>query len=43
VRSSVSTLVLVLAAGPVVYLIARGVRRSSSIDIDLAMRELPPE
>ena len=40
---SVSTLVLVLAAGPVVYLIARGVRRSSSIDIDLAMRELPPE
>jgi amino acid transporter len=40
---SVSTLVLVLAAGPVVYLIARGVRRSASIDIDLAMRELPPE
>ena len=40
---SVSTLVLVLAAGPVVYLIARGVRRGASIDIDLAMRELPPE
>jgi amino acid transporter len=40
---SVSTLVLVLAAGPVVYLIARGVRRSASIDIDLAMHELPPE
>jgi amino acid transporter len=40
---SVATLVLVLAAGPVVYLIARGVRRSASIDLDLAMRELPPE
>jgi len=32
-----------LLAGPVVYLIARVVRRSSSIDLDLAMRELPPE
>jgi len=35
--------VFTIAAGPVVYLIARGVRRSASIDIDLAMRELPPE
>ena len=40
---SLTTLALVLLAGPVVYLIARGVRRSSSIDLDLAMRELPPE
>jgi amino acid transporter len=40
---SLATLFLVLLAGPVVYLIARGVRRSSSIDLDLAMRELPPE
>ena len=41
--SSVTTLVLVLLAGPVIYLIARAVRRGSSIDLDLAMRELPPE
>ena len=41
--TSLSSLFLVLAAGPVVYLIARTVRRSSSIDLDLAMRELPPE
>jgi amino acid transporter len=40
---SLTTLALVLLAGPVVYLIARGVRRGSSIDLDLAMRELPPE
>jgi len=40
---SLTTLALVLLAGPVVYLIARVVRRSSSIDLDLAMRELPPE
>jgi basic amino acid/polyamine antiporter, APA family len=40
---SVTTLVLVLLAGPVIYLIARTVRRGSSIDLDLAMRELPPE
>jgi hypothetical protein len=33
----------VLLAGPVVYAIARVVRRSASIDLDLAMRELPPE
>jgi multisubunit Na+/H+ antiporter MnhG subunit len=41
--TSLSSLFVVLAAGPVVYLIARTVRRSSSIDLDLAMRELPPE
>ena len=40
---SLATLFLVLLAGPVIYAIARTVRRSSSIDIDLAMRELPPE
>jgi amino acid transporter len=42
--SSVGALVIVLLAGPVVYLIARQVRLSrSSIDLRLAMRELPPE
>ncbi|MDQ6879656.1 MAG: APC family permease [Candidatus Dormibacteraeota bacterium] len=42
--SSVVTLVLVLGAGPVIYLIARQVRlQQSSIDLRLAMRELPPE
>jgi amino acid transporter len=40
---SVTTLALVLLAGPVIYAIARIVRRGSSIDLDLAMRELPPE
>jgi amino acid transporter len=42
--SSVVTLVLVLGAGPVIYLIARRLRlQQSSIDLRLAMRELPPE
>src|SRR5436309_2851844 len=42
--SSVVTLVLVLGAGPVIYLIARQIRlQTSSIDFRLAMRELPPE
>jgi len=42
--SSVATLVLVLGAGPVIYLIARQLRlQRSSIDLRLAMRELPPE
>jgi amino acid transporter len=42
--SSVVTLVLVLGTGPVIYLIARQMRLSqSSIDLRLAMRELPPE
>ena len=40
---SITTLALVLLAGPVIYLIARAVRSGSSIDLDLAMRELPPE
>ncbi|MGN6378243.1 MAG: APC family permease [Gaiellales bacterium] len=40
---SLTTLALVLLAGPVIYAIARVVRRGSSIDLDLAMRELPPE
>jgi basic amino acid/polyamine antiporter, APA family len=40
---SVTTLALVLLAGPVIYVIARTVRRNASIDLDLAMRELPPE
>jgi amino acid transporter len=42
--SSVVTLMLVLGAGPVIYLIARQLRlQQSSIDLRLAMRELPPE
>jgi basic amino acid/polyamine antiporter, APA family len=42
--SSVATLVIVLGSGPVIYLIARQMRLSrSSIDLRLAMRELPPE
>jgi amino acid transporter len=42
--SSVVTLVLVLGAGPVIYLVARRLRlQQSSIDLRLAMRELPPE
>ncbi len=41
---SVTTLVIVLAAGPVIYLIARGMRkRSDALDLSMAMRELPPE
>ncbi|TMB77659.1 MAG: APC family permease [Chloroflexi bacterium] len=42
--TSVGALVIVLLAGPVIYLIARQMRLSrSSIDLRLAMRELPPE
>jgi hypothetical protein len=42
--TSVAALVIVLGAGPVIYLIARQMRLSrSSIDLRLAMRELPPE
>ncbi len=42
--SSVGALVIVLLAGPVIYLIARQMRLSrSSIDLRLAMGELPPE
>jgi amino acid transporter len=41
---SIVTLLIVLGAGPVIYTIARGVRRSrNSLDLTMAMRELPPE
>jgi basic amino acid/polyamine antiporter, APA family len=41
---SVTALVVVLAAGPVIYGIARGMRRrQNSLDLSMAMRELPPE
>jgi APA family basic amino acid/polyamine antiporter len=41
---SVTTLVVVLAAGPVLYLIASSIRRRrSQIDLSMSMRELPPE
>jgi amino acid transporter len=41
---SVTTLVVVLLAGPVIYLIARAIRRRrNSLDLSQAMRELPPE
>jgi len=38
------TLVIVLRAGPVIYAIARSVRRQrDALDLSMAMRELPPE
>jgi amino acid transporter len=41
---SIVTLLIVLGAGPVIYTVARGVRRSrNSLDLTMAMRELPPE
>jgi hypothetical protein len=41
---SILTLVIVLGAGPVIYTIARIVRRQrNSLDLTMAMRELPPE
>ena len=41
---SILTLVIVLGAGPVIYVIARSVRRQrNSLDLNMAMRELPPE
>ncbi len=41
---SVGSLVVIFFSGPVIYLIARQVRlQRSSIDMRLAMRELPPE
>jgi len=41
---SVAALVVILAAGPVIYFIARQIRLSrSSIDLSVAMHELPPE
>jgi amino acid transporter len=41
---SIITLVVVLGAGPVIYLIASSVRKSKNqIDLSMAMHELPPE
>jgi basic amino acid/polyamine antiporter, APA family len=41
---SVTTLVIVLAAGPVIYVIASSLRRRrNQLDLSMAMRELPPE
>ena len=41
---SILTLVIVLGAGPVIYLIARQVRKQrDSLDLNMAMHELPPE
>src|SRR5215469_4906522 len=41
---SIITLLVVLGAGPVIYLIARAIRRQrDSLDLSLAMHELPPE
>ncbi len=41
---SVITLVVILGAGPLIYAIARSVRRQrNSLDLSEAMRELPPE
>ncbi len=41
---SITTLVVVLGAGPVIYMIARDLRRRrNQIDLSMAMRELPPE
>jgi APA family basic amino acid/polyamine antiporter len=41
---STTTLAVVLLAGPVIYVIARVVRRQrNSLDLGMAMRELPPE
>ena len=41
---STITLIVVLGAGPVIYVIARAVRRRrNALDISLAMHELPPD
>jgi APA family basic amino acid/polyamine antiporter len=41
---SILTLVIVLGAGPVIYVIARSVRKQrDSLDLAMAMHELPPE
>ena len=41
---SILTLLIVLGSGPVIYAIARSLRRQrNSIDLTMAMRELPPE
>ena len=41
---SILTLVIVLGAGPVIYAIARSIRRQrDALDLSMAMHELPPE
>jgi hypothetical protein len=41
---SIATLVIVLAAGPIIYAIASYIRRQNNqLERSLAMRELPPE
>jgi basic amino acid/polyamine antiporter, APA family len=41
---SVITLIVILLAGPVIYLIAASLRRQrNQLDLSMAMRELPPE
>lgn len=41
---SILTLLVVLGAGPVIYAIARSIRRQrNSLDLSMAMHELPPE
>jgi APA family basic amino acid/polyamine antiporter len=41
---SIATLLVVLLAGPAIYLMARTIRkRRNSLDLSMAMRELPPE
>ena len=42
--ASIGSLIVIFFSGPIIYVIARRMRlSSSSIDIRLAMRELPPE
>lgn len=41
---SITTLAVVLLAGPIIYLIARGLRRQrNQLDLSMAMHDLPPE
>jgi hypothetical protein len=41
---SIATLIVVLGAGPVIYLIASHLRKQNNqLDLSMAMRELPPE
>jgi uncharacterized membrane protein (UPF0136 family) len=41
---SIATLVIVLAAGPIIYAIASYIRRQNNqLELSMAMRELPPE
>jgi APA family basic amino acid/polyamine antiporter len=41
--TSILTLLGTFAVGPVLYVVSRSVMRRRGVDIDLAMRELPPE